>query len=95
MQTNQFLDLLRRLKLTKASKRGAKAFGLSLPQYQRITGGKAPVPRPVALLAIAYVKYGLPNPLWNPDVDQRVAMFDRMGEFAMSLRRSSDPQRDP
>ncbi len=69
MNTHHFLSMLDKLKLTKASKRGAELFGLSLVQFQRITGGKAPVPRPVALLAIAYTKMGLPTTPWNPDVD--------------------------
>jgi hypothetical protein len=73
MRTDQFMELLGRLELGRASQRTAKAFGLSVRQLQQITGGRAPVPRPVALLAIAYTKFGLPNPLWNPDAPPRNA----------------------
>jgi hypothetical protein len=67
MRTKQFLAMLRRRDLPPNGRRTAAALGLSLRQLQRISAGQAPVPRPVALLLIAYAKYGVPNPLWNPD----------------------------
>ena len=76
MRQEQFVAILHRLRLGPASKRAAKAFGLSLRQLQRITSGKSPVPGPVALLAIAYTKHGLPQPLWNPDVSRQDALED-------------------
>jgi len=70
MRTDQFLRSLTHLKLMRASTHTADALGLSLRQLQRISAGKAAVPRPVALLMIGYLKHGLPDPLWNPDADR-------------------------
>jgi transcriptional regulator with XRE-family HTH domain len=53
--------------LTRASGRTAKALGLSVRQLQRIVAGEAPVSDTLALLVIAYLKLGVPAPLWNPD----------------------------
>jgi hypothetical protein len=79
MRHDQLVALLGRLGLGRASKRTAKALGLSLRQLQRLTCGKSPIPAPVALLAIAYSKHGLPNPLWDPDVS-RVDILARTTE---------------
>jgi hypothetical protein len=81
VRPEQFVNLLARLKLSRASGRTAQALGLSRRQLQRIVAGKSPVPRPVALLTIAYSKYGLPNPLWDPDVSRG----DRIEELTRQL----------
>jgi hypothetical protein len=71
MRADQLVSLLHRLRLKPASQRAAKALGVSLRQLQRMTAGHVPVPKPVALLAIAYTKLGgVPDPLWNVDVDK-------------------------
>jgi len=57
LSTEEFCHILGMLDLSKAGKKTAQLFGLSLRQLQRITAGKSPVPRPVALLAITY--YGV------------------------------------
>jgi hypothetical protein len=69
MRTDQFVALLARVKLKPSANRTAEALGLSLRQLQKIVAGDSPVRRPVALLAIAYAKHDVPNPLWDPDVD--------------------------
>jgi hypothetical protein len=53
MTNDQFCSVLTKLRLKPASQHSATAFGLSLRQLQRVASGHAPVPRPVALLAIA------------------------------------------
>jgi len=84
MRTDQFLGMLHRLRLRPNSQRCAEALGLSLRQVQRITAGKAPVPRPVALLLIAYAKYGLPERLWDPDLSPEDAVVRAMESFNLS-----------
>ena len=75
MRADQLVNLLDRLKLKPASKRAAEALGLSVRQLQRLTAGRVPVPKPVALLAIAYTKLGgVPDPLWNEDADKTDAL---------------------
>jgi hypothetical protein len=75
MRADQLVNLLHRLKLKPASKRAAEALGLSVRQLQRLTAGTVPVPKPVALLAIAYSKLEyVPNPLWNLDADRTDAI---------------------
>lgn len=77
MRTEQFRQLLRRCDLPHNSRRTAQALGLSLRQLQRIAAGAVPVPRPVALLLIAYVKRGrVPDPLWDPDRDTAGALSE-------------------
>jgi hypothetical protein len=68
MRQDQYLNLLGRLHLKPHSRRCAAALGLSVRQAQRIAAGEAPVPRPVAMLVIAYTKLGgVPDQLWDPD----------------------------
>ena len=81
MRTDQFRDLLRRCRLLPNSKHTARALGLSLRQLQRIAADTTPVPRPVALLLIAYAKRGgAPSPLWDPDRDTAGAFSEAMAE---------------
>ena len=76
MSTDQFRELLQRLKLAPSGQRTADALGLSVRQLQRIVSGKSPVPRPVALLAVAYTKLsgGVPDPLWDLNEESRNPM---------------------
>src|SRR6267142_2163527 len=90
MRADQFVKIIERLKLTRASQRTAEAFGLSVRQLQKIIAGQSPVPRPVALLAIAYSKFGLPNPLWNPDQD-RTDAFKEARKRIMGDKPSPSP----
>jgi hypothetical protein len=87
MRAEQFRGILNKLRLQPASKRAAKAFGVSLRTLQRITAGGNQVPTPVALLAIAYSKYGLPDPLWNPDVSHG----DKIKEATANILKSMAP----
>ena len=83
MRTDHFLRLLGHVKAQPAAMRTAQALGLSVRQLQRITTGKASVPKPVALLLVAYSKYGsLPDPPWDPDKE----MTDYEIAFAAHLR---------
>lgn len=59
MTAKQFNDALRKLDLSVYA--AAARLGLSLRQAQRIAGGHAPVPRPVALLLRAYLTHGMPD----------------------------------
>jgi hypothetical protein len=95
MRTEQFTGLLKKLGLGPSSKRAAESLGLSLRQLQRITGGKSPVPGPVALLAIAYSKHGLPTRPWNPDVDRNDAIKDATSRLLASMYRSAAPPVPP
>jgi hypothetical protein len=93
MRTDQFLRLLTTsCGLQPSSRRAAKALGLSLRQLQRITAGKAPVPAPVALLLIAYSKFGLPDPLWDPDRD-KIDVLSNATQALQALLQQSRTQR--
>ena len=70
MTNEQFLQSPRQLKLTRSGRRTAQALGISVRQLQRIVAGEAPVSPTLALLLISYLKHGLPQPLWNPDVSK-------------------------
>lgn len=61
MTNKQYLDALKKLRLTPASKKTADAIGLKLRQCQRIAAGDAAVPETVAKLLRMYVKHGLPE----------------------------------
>jgi plasmid maintenance system antidote protein VapI len=70
LTNDQFLQSLRTLRLTRASGRTAEALGLSVRQLQRLVAGKSPVSATLAFLVIAYLKFGVPEPLWNSDLSQ-------------------------
>lgn len=57
MSARGFMIILKKLGLTVASQRTAKALGLSIRQVQRVAIGEQPVPPPVELLLKAYLKY--------------------------------------
>ena len=78
MTNEQFLQSLRQLKLTRSGRRTAAALGISVRQLQRIVAGEAPVSPTLALLLISYLKRGVPQPLWNPDVSK----FDLLREYS-------------
>jgi hypothetical protein len=86
MDAARLKTLLSRLGLKPASMHTAAALGISVRQLQRMTAGQVPVPRPVALLVTAYRKWGLPDPLWDPDAEDRppLVIYDK----------SRDPERD-
>lgn len=50
MTTEDYLRMLKKLKLTPSGKATAEALGLSLRHCQRIAAGKAIVPEPIAKL---------------------------------------------
>lgn len=59
MTNKQYLDSLKKLGLTRASKETADALGLSVRQVQRIAAGQD-VPETVAKLLRMYLEHGLP-----------------------------------
>jgi hypothetical protein len=94
MRADQLLKSLNHLKFKPASKHTATALGVSLRQLQRMTAGHVPVPRPVALLTISYLKHGVPNPLWNPEVEKIDVLQEAshaLQEMAQAIRASSTP----
>ncbi|MCB9947097.1 MAG: hypothetical protein H6842_04625 [Rhodospirillaceae bacterium] len=98
MNADQFCRLLGRLNLNRAGQHTAKALGISLRQLQRYTAGTSPIPEPVALLAIAYVKLGgVPAPLWDTTRDKYDIMRGaarRLGS-PPAMASSSDPATGP
>jgi hypothetical protein len=93
MRADQLLESLRRLNLKPASKHAAEALGVSLRQLQRMTAGHVPVPRPVALLTISYLKRGLPNPLWNPEIEKSDAIEGNAGTLLAKMNGVPSPAR--
>ena len=67
--------------MTRASGRTAKALGLSVRQLQRIVAGETPVSDTLALLIIAYLRRGLPEPLWNPHLSKTDVMGQALSRF--------------
>ncbi len=61
MTRNQYLAALKKLDLSPSGKATEKALGLGWRQLLRIASGKAPVPKPVALLLAMYLEYGRPE----------------------------------
>jgi hypothetical protein len=90
MRADQLLKSLQRLNLKPASKHAATALGVSVRHLQRMTAGHVPVPRPVALLMISYLKHGVPNPLWNPElekIDVLKEAADKLGKLHADMKR--------
>jgi hypothetical protein len=63
MTTRQFLAALKKLGLSTASQRTARALGVSVRRCQSYAGG-ARVPDPVARLLAMYIVHGLPPEDW-------------------------------
>jgi hypothetical protein len=90
MRAEQLVKSLQRLNLKPSSKHAATALGVSVRQLQRMTAGHVPVPRPVALLTISYLKHGVPNPLWNPELEKIDALKEaatKLGKLHADMKR--------
>jgi hypothetical protein len=91
MRAAQLVKALERLKLKPASKHTAKALGVSLRQLQRMTAGHVPVSRPVALLTISYLKHGVPNPLWNPELEKADVLQEATSKLHAMMKLAASP----
>ena len=61
MNAEQYLKMLKRLKLTPSSKRTAEALGMSVRGIQALASGERGISGPIERLLAMYVKHGLPK----------------------------------
>lgn len=61
MTTKQYLDALKKLRLTPSSRETAETLGLSVRQCQRIAAGETAVSETLAKLLAAYLEHGIPE----------------------------------